>query len=76
MANLQIVYPKTRTTRAVFKSDKTGLVPAGREEIFFETSIDLDYLFTLARRAANNKNNSATMGPLKVKILERRPLKD
>lgn len=77
MANRQVVYAKTRTTRMLRKmvpvtiGTGTGHTsqPDGTEEIYYEVSLDLDALHQMARKAAGNKSWKATDGPLLVRVL-------
>jgi hypothetical protein len=66
-----MIWPKTRCTHLLIAPNGD---PAGRQEIYFETQIDMDQLFLLARNAAENKSGTAKDGPLRIRILERRPL--
>jgi hypothetical protein len=74
----QVIYPKTRATREVRKripcQDGRGFtsVPDGQEEIFYETSIDLNALRLVAEQAARNKKGTSKDGPLFVRIIARR----
>ncbi len=82
MANRQVVFAKTRTTRQLRKMEPLAIgtgrgfttVPAGTEEIFYETTLDLDALHQMARKAAGNKSWKATDGPLQVKVLATRKI--
>jgi hypothetical protein len=80
--NTQVIFQKTRSTRRLYRSEEiksvdgrvTGKrgVSDGVEEFYYETSIDLDALHELARKAAANASLTAKDGPLRVKILARR----
>jgi hypothetical protein len=79
--HLQIVYPKTRTTRPLMKrvplqGGGTGFttVPDGTEELYYQTEIQLELLHEMARRAAGNKRATSSMGALTVTIISRRKL--
>jgi hypothetical protein len=76
-----ILYPKTRTTRSLFKRVPIPGQPGafsqeadGIEELYYETTIDHEELHQLARDAARNKRGQAKDGPLHIRILERRKL--
>lgn len=77
MANRQVVFTKTRTTRNLRKREQVAVgtgtgfitVPDGAEEIFYETSIDLDALHLMARKAASNGGWKSNDGPLQVRVL-------
>ena len=78
---LIIVFPRTRIVRAVRKrvppaGPGKGFTtePDGEEELYYSTSVDLEELHQLARRAAQNKSGKAVDGSLEVRILERRRL--
>jgi hypothetical protein len=76
----EIIYPKTRTTRALrarVPLDQTGVhgfttIPDGTEEIFYETRIDLDALHAMARKAASNQSWVSTDGAVRVRVLATR----
>jgi hypothetical protein len=70
-----ILYPKTRTTKRSMCCDKTIWPPhyfAEIEEIFYETSIDIEALHALAKKAVGNASLTAKDGPLKVRVLAKR----
>ena len=75
---LQMVYPKTRTERNLYKLSPTrnGLgtkwIADGKEEIFFETQMDLEKLLHMGRRAAGNASQKCTLGPVVVTVIGRR----
>lgn len=77
MANRQVIFPKTRTTRRLTKmvpvTIGTGTghtsVHDGQEEIYYEVSIDLDAMHHMARKAAGNKSWKAKDGALQVRVL-------
>lgn len=77
MANRQVIFAKTRTTRQLRKREQvtigtgTGFttVADGAEEIYYETSIDLDALHLMARKAAGNGSWKSNDGALQVRVL-------
>jgi hypothetical protein len=82
-SNYHTVYPKTRTTRKLFKrvpvtvpAGATGFtsVNDGVEEIFYKISVNWEGLHEMARKAAGSKGGVSNDGPLRVKITSRRKL--
>lgn len=79
-ANEQVIFSKTRTTRPLTKrivvqgEHGTGFrtEPDGREEIYYQTTVDLASMDLLAHKAASNKSQRSSDGPITVRILERR----
>lgn len=72
-----IIYPKTRTTRALHKDvpilsdDDLIWEPNGEEEIFYEVSVNLAAVEDMARRAAQSSGQVSRAGPLRVSVLKR-----
>lgn len=75
---MQTLYAKTTTLRKLFRSEPTGtgsrLVFDGVQEIYFKTSIDIDSLNAMARKAAKNQALVCKDGPIVVEILALRRL--
>jgi hypothetical protein len=46
-------------------------VEVGREDVYFETHIDMAALIQLGKKAARNKSNKAADGPLSVRVVSR-----
>ena len=77
----QVIYPKTRALRKLYKRvpcafpvNGFSTVDDGHEEIYYETSIDIHAMHLLAVKAAGNKSGVSKVGPLSVRVLERRRL--
>lgn len=74
----QLIFPKTYTTRKLRKrvpltfGSGFTTIPDGEEELYYETSVNLDLLDQMARKAAGNSSSKSSDGPLTVKILARR----
>lgn len=62
MSKMNVIYGKSRATKR--------LADGRIQEIWYQTSIDLDKLTLLARKAVDTKGQRSTDGPLEVRILE------
>ncbi len=74
----QVLFKKTRTTVLLFKERIIGggraRDPDGTAEVFYETTIDIEEMHRLARKAQRNKSKRAKAGALSVRVLEERRL--
>jgi len=76
----QIIFRKTRIIREMYRrvvlEDGRGFktVLDGKEEILFETEIDIDSLLCLGRKAGSNKKGFSKSGPVSVRILSRKAI--
>jgi hypothetical protein len=82
----QVIFKSTRVERKLYRMEKKeGVgqygpwvthtsVEAGREEVIFETSIDLGMLEDMGRKAAGNRSQKCRDGALTVRVLSRRRL--
>lgn len=72
-----VIYPKTRTIRELYKDvpvvNDDGLFwePDGKEEVWYEVSLDLAAVEDLARKATRNGGQVSNAGPLRVRVLKR-----
>lgn len=75
--NHTVIYPKTRTTRELYKDlpilTESGFdwEPDGTEEVWYEVSLNLAAVEDMARRAADNSGQVSRAGPLRVRVLKR-----
>lgn len=74
-----VLFAKTATSVPVHEKQEIAngangfrWVEIGKEEVFFETTIEMSELLTLGRKAARNKTGKATDGPLQVRVISRR----
>jgi hypothetical protein len=75
----QIIFPKTRSIRPIFRKETFQTEASsgerweadGQEEFYYETSIDLRALDSMAKKAARNKSGKSHDGPIFIRIVER-----
>jgi hypothetical protein len=79
----QVIFAKTRITHSLHNLQRNTLptgeptatsVVDGLEEVYYETSLDLDALHLMAHTAAATRSGVCDEGPVRVRIVERRRL--